>query len=99
MNYGDSHISKFPRETKPEPVVVRRGQTLFFDGNLIHGSGPNRTTDRFRRTFIGHYIDGASEQIAKYYHPVMNMRGEVVSHVAVPLGGGPCGDGWLGAAH
>ena len=27
----------------PVPVRMRRGQTLFFGGRLIHGSGPNRT--------------------------------------------------------
>lgn len=99
LNYGDSHIGRFPRDQKPVPVVVPRGSTMFFGGNLIHGSGPNRTEDRWRRTFIGHYIDQASEQVAKYYHPVLNMRGEVVSSVREYDGGGPCGDGWGGAQH
>jgi ectoine hydroxylase-related dioxygenase (phytanoyl-CoA dioxygenase family) len=93
MNYGDSHITKFPRETKPVPVIVPRGSTMFFSGNLIHGSGPNRTKDRFRRTFIGHYIDEASDVVGQHYHPVLNMAGEVVSHVAKATGGGPCGGG------
>ena len=56
---------------------------MFFGGNLIHGSGPNRTKDRYRRTFIGHYIDEASEHVARFYHPVLDMKGEVVSHVEV----------------
>lgn len=99
MSYGDSHIKPFPRDVKPVPVEVPRGATMFFGGNLIHGSGPNRTTDRSRRTFIGHYIDEASDQVAGFYHPVLNARGEVVSSVAIPEGGGPCGDGWLGATH
>jgi phytanoyl-CoA hydroxylase len=99
MNYGDSHISKFPRETKPIPVPVRRGQTMFFGGNLIHGSGPNRTTDRARRTFIGHYVNQTTEKLAKFYHPVVPMRQEVVPSVGVYEGGGPCGDGWMGAVH
>lgn len=91
MNYGDSHITKFPRERKPVPVTVPRGSTMFFGGNLIHGSGPNRTKDRYRRTFIGHYIDEASEQVSHFYHPVLAMDGRVVSHVAQATGGGPCG--------
>lgn len=99
LNYGDSHISKFPRETKPVAVPVKRGQTMFFGGNLIHGSGPNRTPNRCRRTFIGHYVDEATETLARFYHPVVNMRQEVVSHVEVHEGGGPCGDGWGGAVH
>lgn len=99
MNYGDSHIAKFPRGTKPVAVPVRRGQTIFFGGNLIHGSGPNRTSDRSRRTFIGHYVNHATETLARFYHPVVNMQKEVVSHVSEHAGGGPCGDGWRGAAH
>jgi phytanoyl-CoA hydroxylase len=98
LNYGDTHITKFPRDQKPIPVPVPRGSTMFFGGNLIHGSGPNRTKDRYRRTFIGHYIDEASEEVAKFYHPVLNMAGEVVS-VGDAVGGGPCGDGWRGGAH
>lgn len=99
LDYGDSHIGHFPRETKPVPVLVPRGATMFFNGNLIHGSGPNRTADRCRRTFIGHYIDEASQQVAHHYHPVLNMRGEVVTSVEQYQGGGPCGDGWEGGEH
>jgi phytanoyl-CoA hydroxylase len=99
MSYGDSHISPFPRQYKPIPVPVRRGQTLFFSGQLIHGSGPNRTKDRFRRTFIGHYIDEASEHVSQFYHPILNMSGEVVNSVGKYDGGGPCGDGFVGGIH
>ncbi len=98
-NYGDSHINPFPREVSPIPVPVPRGSTLFFGGHLIHGSGPNRTKDRSRRTFIGHYINEASECVAKFYHPIFNRHGEIVSHVQEYAGGGPCGDGWMGATH
>jgi hypothetical protein len=72
---------------------------MFFGGNLIHGSGPNRTKDRSRRSFIGHYIDEASDEVARFYHPILNMEGDVVSDIEVPVGGGPCGDNWLGATH
>ena len=99
MSYGDSHITKFPRDQKPIPVPVKRGDTMFFSGNLIHGSGPNRTKDRSRRTFIGHYIDDASEQVARFYQPLINMQGEALPNVHIPEGGGPCGDGWQGAVH
>ncbi|MFV0416920.1 MAG: phytanoyl-CoA dioxygenase family protein [Chthoniobacterales bacterium] len=99
MGYEGSHISRFPRDYKPIPVPVKRGQTLFFHGNLIHGSGPNRTRDRHRRTFIGHYVDEATEHISKFYHPVVNMNQEVVSGIAEYAGGGPCGDDWQGGVH
>lgn len=99
FNYGDSHIKPFPRDAKPVPVEVMRGQTLFFGGNLIHGSGPNRTKDSCRRTFIGHYVDEATESLSRYYHPVLNRHGETVSTVEEHAGGGPCGDDWQGARH
>jgi ectoine hydroxylase-related dioxygenase (phytanoyl-CoA dioxygenase family) len=99
MNYGDTHIKPFPRDVRPIPVTVRRGQTMFFGGQLIHGSGPNRSADRSRRTFIAHYIDEASDQVAKFYHPVINAAGRVVAQVRTAAGGGPCGDGWAGAVH
>ena len=99
MSYGDSHIKPFPRDATPVPLIVERGETVFFSGNLIHGSGPNRTATRSRRTFVGHYIDETSEQVARFYHPVLNADGVTVSDLTVPVGGGPCGDGWLGAMH
>ncbi len=97
-NYGDSHINPFPRENKPIRVEVPRGSTLFFGGQLIHGSGPNRTKDQSRRTFIGHYVDQATTSLSQFYHPVHNAAGHVVSTVQVHQGGGPCGDG-SGAVH
>lgn len=99
MNYGDSHIRPFPREFEAQPLPVRRGQTLFFGGHLIHGSGPNRHPSRSRRTFIGHYVDVASKELSKFYHPVLDRRGEPVSHVGEVMGGGPCGDGIGGGYH
>jgi phytanoyl-CoA hydroxylase len=99
MSYGDSHIRPFPRDFKPVPVPVRRGQTLFFGGQLIHGSGPNRHPTRSRRTFIGHYVDEASEQISKFYHPVLDREGRPVTAIGEAAGGGPCGDGIGGGLH
>lgn len=99
LQYGDSHISEFPRDRKPIPVPVKRSQSLFFSGNLIHGSGPNRSKDRWRRTFIGHYVDDVTDTLSRFYHPVLNMQGETVSHVQEASGGGPCGENWRGAAH
>jgi ectoine hydroxylase-related dioxygenase (phytanoyl-CoA dioxygenase family) len=98
-HYGDSHINPFPREVAPVPVTVPRGATLFFGGQLIHGSGPNRTTDTARRTFIGHYVNESTDSLSQFYHPVLNAAGETVSSIAVDAGGGPCGDGTGGGLH
>jgi phytanoyl-CoA hydroxylase len=78
---------------------VPRGSTMFFGGQLIHGSGPHRTSSTSRRTFIGHYVDESTTSLSKFYHPVLNRAGEVVSTVAVDTAGGPCGDGKGGGLH
>lgn len=79
-----------PRDRAPVPIVMDPGDVLFFHGQLIHGSYPNRTTDRFRRALIGHYIAGEAEKVASYYHPVLRMDGTEVT-LGVSEGGGPCG--------
>ena len=35
---------------------MKAGDVLFFHGKTIHGSPPNVTNDRFRRSFICHYV-------------------------------------------
>ena len=72
------------------PVVMSAGDVLFFNGALVHGSFPNRTGDRFRRALIGHYIDGAAEQVAEFYHPALRMDGTQLE-LAESQGGGACG--------
>ena len=72
------------------PVIMEPGDVFFFNGSLIHGSGPNFSADRFRRSLIGHYITGDASQVAKFYHPVLRMDGSVVE-LGVSERGGPCG--------
>ncbi|MBC8064567.1 MAG: phytanoyl-CoA dioxygenase family protein, partial [Chlorobia bacterium] len=59
-----------PRELNPVPVEMKEGDMLFFNGSLVHGSGPNQSKDRFRRIIVGHYIEGVAEKVAHYYFPV-----------------------------
>ena len=79
-----------PKDLPIVPVVMEPGDVLFFNGSLIHGSNPNRTTDRFRRSLIGHYAVGDAEKIARFYHPVLRMDGTEVP-LGISEGGGPCG--------
>ncbi|WNM33090.1 phytanoyl-CoA dioxygenase family protein [Streptomyces sp. Li-HN-5-11] len=78
-----------PPGLTPVPVDMAPGDVLFFNGSLVHGSGPNRTADRFRRSFIGHYVGRSAERIGGHYR-TMSMSG-----APVPLpeseGAGPCG--------
>jgi len=71
------------------PVDMAPGDVLFFNGSLVHGSQPNRTADRFRRSFIGHYVGRSAERIGTYYR-TLSMSGERVP-LAESEGAGPCG--------
>ena len=93
---ADTSLS-FTSQTIPVPsgyevvdAVMKAGDVLFFHGNLIHGSGPNRSPSRFRRALIGHYLTGDAEAAAKFYHPLLRFDGSVVS-LEVSPGGGYCG--------
>lgn len=79
-----------PPGVKPTPVIMKGGDVLFFNGSLVHGSLPNRTTNRFRRSLIGHYIVGEARKVAEFYHPVLRMDGTVVE-LDISEGGSQCG--------
>jgi ectoine hydroxylase-related dioxygenase (phytanoyl-CoA dioxygenase family) len=49
-----------PPTTEVRPLVMKAGDVVFFNGSLIHGSYPNTSTDRFRRSLIAHYRPVAS---------------------------------------
>ncbi|MEU2423394.1 phytanoyl-CoA dioxygenase family protein [Streptomyces sp. NPDC007851] len=78
-----------PRGLTAVPVDMAPGDVLFFNGSLVHGSQPNRSGERFRRSFIGHYVGRSAVRIGAYYR-TLTMSGE-----RVPLleseGAGPCG--------
>ncbi|MFH8659345.1 phytanoyl-CoA dioxygenase family protein [Streptomyces afghaniensis] len=92
---ADAGVS-FAREYVPPPpglaavpVDMEPGDVLFFNGSLVHGSQPNRAADRFRRSFIGHYVGRSAERIGRFYR-TLTMSG---ARVALPEseGAGPCG--------
>jgi phytanoyl-CoA hydroxylase len=78
----------------PEPVIMQPGDVLFFNGQVIHGSFPNITEDRFRRSLIAHYVVGEAEKVAEFYHPLLTFDGQEVMLDASATGG-PCGM-WVG---
>ncbi|MFI6789146.1 phytanoyl-CoA dioxygenase family protein [Nonomuraea sp. NPDC050383] len=78
-----------PPGLEPVPVDMEAGDVLFFNGSLVHGSGPNTTADRFRRSFICHYTGRSAERISVHY-PTLTMSGEPVT-LEPAVGGGPCG--------
>lgn len=50
-------VRKYP---DPIPVPMEPGDVLFFHGHILHRSYPNRTTDRFRRSYVCHYCNARS---------------------------------------
>ena len=71
------------------PADMRPGDVLFFNGSLVHGSEPNRTADRFRRSLILHYAPRSAERISDWYR-TFAMDGEEL-FLRPAEGGGPCG--------
>jgi phytanoyl-CoA hydroxylase len=80
-----------PEGCHEEPIVLDPGDALFFNGSLIHGSYPNRSADRFRRSFICHYFGASAEELAQHDRPALRFDGRAVDEIAYVEGGGPCG--------
>lgn len=79
-----------PEGTEVIAMKMQPGDVLFFNGQVVHGSHPNTTDDRFRRSLIGHYIQGDAEKVSKFYHPALTMDGTPLE-LLVSEGGGSCG--------
>lgn len=52
-----------PEGCREAGVPMAAGDVLFFDGFTIHGSYNNTTADRFRRSFIVHYVGAHAEKL------------------------------------
>lgn len=89
VSYGQD-ATPAPKELDVAHPILEPGDVLFFNGSVVHGSGPNTTKDRFRRSFINHYVPASSLEVAEHYHPLVDRHGTVVSR-GVTTGGGPCG--------
>ncbi|MBP3961654.1 phytanoyl-CoA dioxygenase family protein [Paenibacillus lignilyticus] len=50
-------VAKYP---PPISVPMQPGDVLFFHSHLFHRSYPNKTTDRFRRSYVCHYCNARS---------------------------------------
>ncbi len=69
---------------------MKAGDVLFFNGSVIHGSTPNTSARRFRRSLIFHYVPRHSQELSHWYKSPTTFDGEVVQ-IAEATGGGPCG--------
>ncbi|MDQ6420630.1 phytanoyl-CoA dioxygenase family protein [Paenibacillus sp. LHD-117] len=85
-----THYVKPPKDRAVVPAIMDRGDVLFFNGNLIHGSYRNKTKDRFRRAFICHYANASATKISNFYRPLFREDGTSVD-LEINGDGGPCG--------
>jgi phytanoyl-CoA hydroxylase len=81
---------KPPEGLSKMPLDLQPGDCLFFNGSMIHGSYPNSSPSRFRRSFICHYVPASAKQMSHYYFPLHDMQGNPVEREAT-TDGGPCG--------
>lgn len=72
-------------------VDLKAGDVLFFNGSIIHGSSPNISEDRFRRSLIFHYVPLSSDEVGKWYGIAMLTFDEEKVEIAEATGSGPCG--------
>jgi ectoine hydroxylase-related dioxygenase (phytanoyl-CoA dioxygenase family) len=79
-----------PPNAQSLPVLMKAGDVLFFGGALVHGSFPNTSATRFRRSLIGHYVEGQTTELTRFDQPVLRMNGEEL-FLNFSAGGGPCG--------
>jgi hypothetical protein len=79
-----------PEGMRAEHVNLKAGDVLFFNGSLIHGSTPNTSKERFRRSLICHYVPKESSELSVWYTNPLTFSGESVS-IPEAVGGGPCG--------
>jgi phytanoyl-CoA hydroxylase len=87
---------KLPDGMVAEQSVMKAGDVLLFHGSMVHGSGPNRSADRFRRSLIFHYVPQSSTEIAPFYNPLLTPGGDEIT-VTEAEDGGACGEGWTQA--
>jgi ectoine hydroxylase-related dioxygenase (phytanoyl-CoA dioxygenase family) len=95
ISFTDVTVS-LPEGVGAMPVAMQPGDVLFFNGQIVHGSLPNTSQNRFRRALIGHYIVGEAQQVYEWYHPVLQMNGRPVE-LGVSEVGGTCGT-WVDEA-
>jgi hypothetical protein len=78
-----------PKGISPLNVVLEPGDTLFFNGSLIHGSTKN-SSQIFRKSLVTHFAPRSCEQSYMLDGHLYARDGEIVERIQSPEGG-PCG--------
>lgn len=80
------HRVELPDGAAPVPAVMRAGDVLFFGGTVIHGSTPNSSATRWRRSLINHYVPISTVAMSHWYRPQIRRDG---SELELPVPDGP----------
>ncbi|HSH93909.1 MAG TPA: phytanoyl-CoA dioxygenase family protein, partial [Roseimicrobium sp.] len=80
-----------PEGMKAVHIDLKAGDVFFFNGNVIHGSSPNTSETRFRRSLICHYVPLGSEAVGKWYGIAMTTFDGEKAEIPEATGSGPCG--------
>lgn len=89
LSFTDISVD-LPEGSETRSLHMGSGDVFFFNGWLVHGSLPNSSIDRFRRTMIGHYVVGEAEEVFEWYNPIHTFDGEIIRLNDSPAGG-KCG--------
>ena len=74
---GENDLAVIAERYPAVPAVMDPGDVAFFGGRFIHWSGPNRSADRTRRAFVGHYCDARSVVLWDHDEPITD---EMMNH-------------------
>jgi hypothetical protein len=88
VSFTTEHVEP-PPGLQPQMMRLKAGDVLFFNGSVIHGSTPNTSANRFRRSLIFHYIPESTMELSHFYE-AMSFDG-VKQEITMNLDGGPCG--------
>ncbi|MEE9405460.1 MAG: phytanoyl-CoA dioxygenase family protein [Algisphaera sp.] len=87
------HYVPPPKGCEEVALTLEKGDVLFFNGSVIHGSKSNTTKDEWRRSLICHYAPASAKEINDFYRPSLNFDGSDFSNYESSSdAGGPCGD-------
>jgi len=88
--YFTSEHVEIPAHMRQVTMLLKAGDVLFFNGSIIHGSCPNTSATRFRRSLICHYVPQSCIEVAHGYRPLIRFDGTLIEKETA-TGGGPCG--------
>jgi phytanoyl-CoA hydroxylase len=90
LYFTSEHVEP-PPGLKPEYAVMKAGDVLFFNGSVVHGSTPNLSKTRFRRSLIFHYAPMHADELSNWYRHPLRFDGTELPDFNPATGGGPCG--------